>query len=568
MQRRNTILSLVLTAIILIAVSMFVRSSIGKNHVPPGLDEEKPVATHRSVQMNRLVYKNTYDSSQEFMEGIYRADKKIDPPSSVNIRALIIPHHLTASESIASGIKMLQHQSFKKIVLISPDHFHKCPTTLCTVDATYQTFFGDVSASPDKVAILLASPISTSAPKLFVEEHGIFADLPFIAHYFPGVPVTPIALNTTSWKVDKEAVKTLIESVVDKDTMLIVSSDFSHYLSLEKANEMDEKTAKAIFSKDLNGISNLDNSDQSDCPGCDWVLASIANDRGFYNPSIVLHTNSATILNDPKIPSTTSHFAMVWYENAKLSGDDLAVGGDVTLTRTKKTPFIPQAVRDWWSGKGFRLLNLEGPLAKTCLPQSNIWIFCNKESLWLSIKDLAQLWSVENNHMYDLGDSGFLETKSLLKQNRKAPIDSVWTEGEPGSFWAVTELLNPVGAEHHGEIFANEAAVLKTLRESQTDSLKVVYIHGGTEYQAIASDLDEKRWRQFIDAGADVVIVTHAHVPSDMELYKGKLIFHGIGNFLFDQFDQVSTNTTKLVRLRKVNSQILFETLISSMRRP
>lgn len=260
-------------------------------------------------------YRNTYFSPHEFMSGIFNADKKITPPKDVRIRAVILPHHLTANEVIASGVKMLQYQSFKKIVLISPDHFHQCKKAICTTNATYQTLFGAVSSDNKTVETLIASPIVSDNPNLFTGEHGIYADLPFIAHYFPGVPVTPLAISTEYlWKLKREEIKKLIGAIVDEETLLIVSSDFSHYLSLKKANEMDEKTTKIIFSKDFKGIESLHNSDQSDCPGCLWVLASLAKDRGFYNPEIVMHTNSATLLHDETIPSTTSHFSTVWYQ--------------------------------------------------------------------------------------------------------------------------------------------------------------------------------------------------------------------------------------------------------------
>ena len=49
-------------------------------------------------------YANTYDSPQQFMEGIYAADRDIDPPNEFRIRALVVPHHLTATAAIAAGI--------------------------------------------------------------------------------------------------------------------------------------------------------------------------------------------------------------------------------------------------------------------------------------------------------------------------------------------------------------------------------------------------------------------------------------------------------------------------------
>ncbi len=144
---------------------------------------------------NLHYYKNTYTDPQPFVSGIYSADKNIEPPKNT-IRAVIVPHHLTASESIASGIKTLARQSFKKIILVSPDHFHHCAVAVCTTDAEYETFFGDTRSDDSTVKNLTASPLANNNPKLFETEHGIFAVAPFIAHYFPGIAVTPIALST------------------------------------------------------------------------------------------------------------------------------------------------------------------------------------------------------------------------------------------------------------------------------------------------------------------------------------------------------------------------------------
>ena len=275
-----------------------------------------------NIPTSTIIYQNTYSSALQFMQGIYDADHHLAVPASgPRIRGLIVPHHLTASESIASGIKMLTNQTFKKILLITPDHFNSCPTLLCTTPGTYQTFFGNVSPDPAAEKILSASPLVTVDSEMFKQEHGIFAVEPFIVHYFPDISVTPLAIsqNKLSWTTDESALLQLIEHMVDSDTIVIVSSDFSHYLPLETANQMDKATIKTLLAKNLNGLASLKNPDQSDCPSCLWTLAALANARSFYHPTIVLHTNSAIILNDKNIPQTTSHFSMVWYEDASLN---------------------------------------------------------------------------------------------------------------------------------------------------------------------------------------------------------------------------------------------------------
>jgi len=63
----------------------------------------------------------------------------------------------------------------------------------------------------------------------------------------------------------------------------------------------------------------------------------------------------------------------------------------------------------------------------------------------------------------------------------------------------------------------------------------VVYAHWGNEYRMNFSKSQQKKAREFINAGADVVLGSHPHVIQPIELYKNKLIFYSLGNFLFDQ---------------------------------
>ena len=511
-----------------------------------------------------IVYQNPYESPQELMQGIYDADNNVVPPDGLRIRGVIVPHHLVATESIASGIKMLQHQKFKKILLLSPDHFFHCPTVLCTVDATYKTWFGDVHSSADTLAALHSSKLVSDAPDLFKTEHGIYAVLPFIARYYPNIPVTPLVISQKiPWKANRQELLDLIEKSVDDDTILIVSSDFSHYLSLTTAQQMDEVTAETIFAKDLDGISNLKNPSQSDCPGCLWMMASLADARGFYNPSIVLHTNSATILKDPKIPTTTSHFSMVWYENAKLASTDLAVAGDVTVTRNSRVPKQPKVVTDWWAGDGLRFVNLEGPLGAKCVKQSAWYLFCNSVSLWTKMKDLATQWGYMNNHTMDRGVAGFVETPKLISDAGETPVGIEPWENGSVRLIAFTMFLNGVPESGKMNIAGDEQKVLKSLQEKKPNELTVVLVHGGDEYHALLRDPDEKFLRSLIDAGADVVVLAHSHVVGDMEMYKGKPIFRGVGNFIFDQKDRIETSTTKMIRLRKAGESVEFETLVA-----
>ncbi|MFA6523503.1 MAG: AmmeMemoRadiSam system protein B [Candidatus Peribacteraceae bacterium] len=501
---------------------------------------------------------DAYDSPQQFLSGIYRADRSVTPSAGYRIRAAIVPHHLTASETIAAGIRMLSKQKISRIVLLSPDHFAACPTLLCTMRGSFRTQLGTVETD----SVIPDSPLVTSSPSLFRKEHGITGVLPFLAHYEPGVKIVPLVLSTS--KPWRDALPVL-EPLLTGDTVLVVSSDFSHYLPLEEADVSDEATAKTLFAKDFDGIARLRIPAQSDCPGCLWLLANVADRGDFFNPSVIRHTNSARILNEPDVKETTSHFAMVFYENAKLSGTDAAFAGDVTVTRAEgKVPKVPVSLRAFWSGSGARVVNLEGPIGEGCVPSDNPFIFCNERSTWRGLKEVATQWITLNNHMFDRGVAGLDATVRMISEDGEVPLSFDPVEAGDLRLFAFTPILNP--AEDRLEIAGKRARqkVLDALRASKDDKLRVVYVHGGTEYSALTTADEDALYHSFIDAGADAVIAVHSHVPGDMEIYAGKPIFRGLGNFLFDQFAETATKTAKVVRLRETPSgSVLFETSVS-----
>lgn len=62
----------------------------------------------------------------------------------------------------------------------------------------------------------------------------------------------------------------------------------------------------------------------------------------------------------------------------------------------------------------------------------------------------------------------------------------------------------------------------------------LLIIHGGIEHYQLPSPRMKKEYRFFVDAGADVVINHHQHCFSGYEIYNGKPICYGLGNFCFD----------------------------------
>ena len=62
----------------------------------------------------------------------------------------------------------------------------------------------------------------------------------------------------------------------------------------------------------------------------------------------------------------------------------------------------------------------------------------------------------------------------------------------------------------------------------------LVIVHGGHEHYQLPSPRMKETYRFFIDAGADAIVNHHQHCYSGYEIYNGKPIFYGLGNFCFD----------------------------------
>lgn len=66
----------------------------------------------------------------------------------------------------------------------------------------------------------------------------------------------------------------------------------------------------------------------------------------------------------------------------------------------------------------------------------------------------------------------------------------------------------------------------------------LVVVHGGIEHYQLPTPRMVETYRFFIDAGADAVVNHHQHCYSGYEVYKGKPIFYGLGNFCFDKLTE------------------------------
>ena len=97
------------------------------------------------------------------------------------------------------------------------------------------------------------------------------------------------------------------------------------------------------------------------------------------------------------------------------------------------------------------------------------------------------------------------------------------------------------------ECLADNPGLDEQLREIEDEcDYTVVFVHWGIEREAYPEEYQRTLAKQYIDAGADLVIGNHSHVPQGIEYYKGVPIVYCLGNFIFNS-NMVDTYALKVV---------------------
>ena len=139
--------------------------------------------------------------------------------------------------------------------------------------------------------------------------------------------------------------------------------------------------------------------------------------------------------------------------------------------------------------------------------------------------------SLANNHIRDCGDNGSFDTAQNLDKN--GILDFGLDE-----FPVIKKVNNKKFCFISFTYPYMYKYPLETLRyvtwaKDEGDYL-IVMIHTGVELFQYPLPRDQKVCRDIIDSGADLVVGSHSHCVQSIEYYKGKYIFYGIGDYLFD----------------------------------
>jgi MEMO1 family protein len=233
--------------------------------------------------------------------------KSIKPQK--NIKAVIVPHHLLAGEITAQMLKTASGRKISTIVVIGPNHENVGGRIVMPAGVDYETSFGKVE--PDKSLALRLNRYLKQKENAdaFKSEHSIGAIAPFVKYYFPRAKILPIILSSNAGEKEAQKLAGWLGKNIPKDSLVVLSADFSHYLDRTRAAMNDKITEDQIKTANIEKIVKL-NNDYVDTPGGLATIALYARMAGFI-PEIARHNFSEDFSRN-KTDLTTSYFGILY----------------------------------------------------------------------------------------------------------------------------------------------------------------------------------------------------------------------------------------------------------------
>lgn len=164
-------------------------------------------------------------------------------------KAIISPHagYIYSGEIAASAYACLSKAKYdiKRVILLAPSHAYPFYGLALPTADYFSTPLGEIEV--DKMALNKISSLGyvQFLDAAFAQEHSLEVQLPFLQMQLDDFSLVPIVVGEASALEVKDALDLLWEPSCE--TLIVVSSDLSHYHSYEKAKIIDEKTAQNII---------------------------------------------------------------------------------------------------------------------------------------------------------------------------------------------------------------------------------------------------------------------------------------------------------------------------------
>jgi AmmeMemoRadiSam system protein B len=196
-----------------------------------------------------------YPAERELLARTVRELLDAAPPSrttprAARVRAIVVPHGILGTAgtvAAAAWARVVPHAArFRRVILAGPAHHTQFVGIAAPFADTFATPLGAVEVDRIAIEVLRRFPqlVVTDAPH--EQEPSLEVQLPFLQTMLPNAVIVPLLVGEVE---DADAAEVL-GALWDDETLLVVSTDLSHYFDAVTAQRLDEATAKSVEALD------------------------------------------------------------------------------------------------------------------------------------------------------------------------------------------------------------------------------------------------------------------------------------------------------------------------------
>lgn len=166
------------------------------------------------------------------------------------LKILIVPHAglVFSGQTAACGFKQIPEKGYRSVILLGVSHQSQFSHAAVYGNGSWNTPLGNTSIDENLAQKIIdenGKIINDKQPHLL--EHSLEVELIFLQKILKNLKIVPILISEVN-DILMEALAIKISQNLDETTLLIISSDLSHYPSWGTANLVDRETIRGIVS--------------------------------------------------------------------------------------------------------------------------------------------------------------------------------------------------------------------------------------------------------------------------------------------------------------------------------
>ena len=239
-----------------------------------------------------------------------------------DVKGIVVPHagYCFSGATAAFAFNCLQHIQPDVVAVVSPFHQpHTAPLLTTHYDA-YETPLGIVPVAHDLVRQLghaLDTQAGLSLTPLGADrEHALEIELPFLQHVLGGFDLLPIMMSRQTESVARALGQALTTILNGKNSLLVASSDLSHFYTQELAVKFDKALLDRLAAFDPSGVLWADSEGTGFACGRGAIAAVLwaARGLGANRVKVLKHATSGEVTGDYSAVVGYGT-AVIWEEN-------------------------------------------------------------------------------------------------------------------------------------------------------------------------------------------------------------------------------------------------------------